>query len=143
MSCCLLAILSTSPAYLLFSHTFWQFWGFCELCSPGNPVKLSQLRYTANTPMDYGTVSCSVAAEMTEGDRGIGAGRPCVYHIVPAGKDVYRVEQLDLTPEMEVFHMLFERCHTKKRKRSIKQDTQYFNFRSEVLLDHPVLLKMT
>ena len=88
--------------------------------------------------MDYGTVSCSVAAEMTEGDRGIGAGRPCVYHIVPAGKDVYRVEQLDLTPEMEVFHMLFERCHTKNRKGSIKQHIQYFNFRSKVQLDHPV-----
>ena len=44
-----------------------------------------QLRYTVNTPMDYGSVSCSVAEEMTEDD-GIGAGRPCVYHIVPAGK---------------------------------------------------------
>ena len=56
----------------------------------GNPVNpLPQLRYTANTPMDYGTVSCSVAAGMTEDD-GIGAGRPCVYHIVPAGKVGFR-----------------------------------------------------
>ena len=36
--------------------------------------------------MDYGSVSCSVAAEMTEDDGGVGAGRPCVYHIIPAGK---------------------------------------------------------
>ena len=38
--------------------------------------------------MDYGSVSCSVAAEMTEGSGGdgVGPGRPCVYHIVPAGK---------------------------------------------------------
>ena len=29
-----------------------------------------------------------------------------------------REVQLDLTPEIEVFHMLFARCHTKHRKRS-------------------------
>ena len=27
---------------------------------------------------------------------------------------------MDLTPEIEVFNMLFERCRTKNRKRSIK-----------------------
>ena len=26
----------------------------------------------------------------------------------------YREVQLDLTPEIEVFHMLFKKCHTKK-----------------------------
>ena len=46
--------------------------------------------------------------------------------------------QLDLTPEVEVFHMLFEICHTKNRKRSIKQHIKYFNFWSLVLLDLPV-----
>ena len=46
--------------------------------------------------MDYGSVSCSVAAEMTtEGDDGdgVGPGRPCVYHIVPAGKVINNVFQ--------------------------------------------------
>ena len=28
---------------------------------------------------------------------------------------------MDLTPEIEVFNMLFERCRTKNRRRSIKQ----------------------
>ena len=32
--------------------------------------------------------------------------------------------------------MLFERCHTKNRKKSIKQHIQYF--KSYVLLDHPL-----
>ena len=50
----------------------------------------------------------------------------------------YREAQLDITPEMEVFHMQFERCHTRNRKRSIKQHIKYFNFRSQVQLDHPV-----
>ena len=31
----------------------------------------------------------------------------------------YREVQLDLTPEIEVLYMLFERCHTKDRKRSL------------------------
>ena len=44
--------------------------------------------------------------------------------------NVYKEVQLDLTPEIEVFHMLFERCPTKNRKRSIKQHIKYFNFRS-------------
>ena len=35
--------------------------------------------------------------------------------------------------------MLFDRCHTKNRKRSIKQHIKYLNFWSKVLLDHPVL----
>ena len=47
--------------------------------------------------------------------------------------------QLDLTPEIEVFHMLFERS-TKDRKISIKLHVKYFNFRSLVQLDHPVRL---
>ena len=51
---------------------------------------------------------------------------------------MYREVQLDLTPEIEVFHMLFERFHTKKRKRSFKQHKKYFNIRYLVQLDHPV-----
>ena len=51
-------------------------------------------------------------------------------------KIAYREVQLDLTPEIEEFHMMFERCHTKKnRRRSI---IKYFNFGSSVQLDHPV-----
>ena len=52
-------------------------------------------------------------------------------------KGQYRVVQLDLTPEIEVLHMMFERSHTKNRKRSIKQ---HFNFQSQVQLDHPVVV---
>ena len=48
----------------------------------------------------------------------------------------YREVQLDLTPEIEVFHMLFERSRTKNRKKSIKQHRKYFNFRSKVQLNH-------
>ena len=43
---------------------------------------------------------------------------------------VYRVVQLDLTSEIEVFHKLFDRCHTKIRKRSIKNHIKYYKFRS-------------
>ena len=34
---------------------------------------------------------------------------------------VYREVQLDSTPEIEVFHTLFERCQSKNGKISIKQ----------------------
>ena len=53
-------------------------------------------------------------------------------------KELYRIY---FTPEMEVFYMLFERCHTKKRQRYLKQHViyMYFNFRSIIQLDHPVL----
>ena len=40
----------------------------------------------------------------------------------------YREVKLDLTPEMEVFKMLFERCHSKNRNRSLKQHIKYLNF---------------
>ena len=40
----------------------------------------------------------------------------------------YREVHLDLTPEIEVFDMLFERCHAKNRNKSIKQHVKY-NFR--------------
>ena len=38
---------------------------------------------------------------------------------------MYWEVQLDLTPEIEVFHILFERCHTKNRERSIEQHIKY------------------
>ena len=34
---------------------------------------------------------------------------------------VYREVQLDFTPEMEIFYMLFDRCHTKSRKEYISK----------------------
>ena len=40
----------------------------------------------------------------------------------------YRVVQLDFTQEIEVFNMLFDRCHIEKRKSSIKHHGEYFNF---------------
>ena len=42
------------------------------------------------------------------------------------------------TPEIEVSYILFERCHTKNRKRCLKQHIKYFNFMSKIQLDHPV-----
>ena len=51
---------------------------------------------------------------------------------------MYREVQLDSTPEIEVFHMLSERCPTEDRKRSVKQHIKYFNFRSKIQLDNPV-----
>ena len=50
----------------------------------------------------------------------------------------YREVQGDITPEIEVFHMLFERCHYKYRKRSIKLPIKYVSFRSKIQLDLPV-----
>ena len=49
-----------------------------------------------------------------------------------------REVQLDFTPEIDVFYTLFDRCHTRNRKRSLKQNKEYFNFRSKIQLDHPV-----
>ena len=52
---------------------------------------------------------------------------------------MYREVHLDL--RIEVFHMLFERCHTlKDRKRSIKQHIKDLNFRNKIQLDHPVVI---
>ena len=36
-------------------------------------------------------------------------------------------------------YMLFERCHTKKGRISLKHHIKYFNFRSKIKLDHPVV----
>ena len=49
---------------------------------------------------------------------------------------------MDSTPEIEVFHMLFERCHTKNRKRSTRQHIKYFIFRCYIQLDLPVKYNM-
>ena len=43
--------------------------------------------------------------------------------------------RLDLTPEIEVFHMLSDRCHTKNRTISFKQHIKYLNIRSYDQLD--------
>ena len=43
---------------------------------------------------------------------------------------LYREVQLDFTPEMEVFFMLYERCHIENIKRSFKQHMKCLNFRS-------------
>ena len=43
---------------------------------------------------------------------------------------MYREVQLDIRPEIEVFHMLLERCHTKKKKRSLNRNMKYLNFLS-------------
>ena len=51
----------------------------------------------------------------------------------------YREVQLDFTPEMAVFLILFERCHTKYRNIYLKQHIKYFNFQRKIQLDHPVL----
>ena len=51
---------------------------------------------------------------------------------------VYRKVQLDFTPEIKVFVMLFERCHSKNSVKSIKQHIKYFNLRSKMQPDPPV-----
>ena len=55
----------------------------------------------------------------------VGKLRERVEHLI----QVYSEVQLDSTPEMEVLYMMFDRCHTKDRKRSLKRHTKYFNFR--------------
>ena len=35
-------------------------------------------------------------------------------------RELYREVQLDVTPEIEVFHMMFERFHAVNRKKSFK-----------------------
>ena len=46
--------------------------------------------------------------------------------------------QLNFTPEIKVFHVLFERCHTKDRKISDEQHMKCFIFQCNVQLDHPI-----
>ena len=45
---------------------------------------------------------------------------------------------MDLTPEIEVFHVLFQRCHAENRNISIKYHVRYVHFRSYVQLYHPL-----
>ena len=64
-------------------------------------------------------------------------GRKSVGHLTlittrsahPTDLEVYRVVQLDFTPEIEVFNMLFDKYQIKKRESSIKQHSEYFNFK--------------
>ena len=49
-----------------------------------------------------------------------------------------RVVQLNLTPEMEVFYMLFERCLSIFSMASLKQHIEYFHSRCKIQLDLPV-----
>ena len=39
---------------------------------------------------------------------------------------------------LEVSHMLFERCHTKNRKKSVKHHLKYFNFWCKIQSDQPL-----
>ena len=48
--------------------------------------------------------------------------------------------QLNFTPEIEVFYMLFERTPSILSMTSLKQHMEYFNFRCKIQLDHPVKL---
>ena len=40
---------------------------------------------------------------------------------------IYRVVQLKLTQQIEVFYMLFARCHIENAKKSLKLHIKYFN----------------
>ena len=51
---------------------------------------------------------------------------------------LYREVQLAFNPEIEVFFMLFDRYHSKYRRRSNKQHSKYF-CRCKTQLHHPVL----
>ena len=45
---------------------------------------------------------------------------------------------LNITPEIEVFYMLFERSLSNFSLTSLKKHIQYLNFQSNIKLDHPV-----
>ena len=60
----------------------------------------------------------------------------------PYSKALYRVIQLHLTPEIEVFHMHFERSRTKNGMRYIKQHIKCYNFLSNST-GPPCTLKVT
>ena len=51
---------------------------------------------------------------------------------------MYRVVQLTFTPEIKVFHMLFEISLSIFSMTSLKQHIEYFNFRCKIKLDLPV-----
>ena len=52
---------------------------------------------------------------------------------------IYRVVQRNFNPEIESFYMLFERSLSNFSLSSLKQHIEYFNFRSEIQLEHPVI----
>ena len=51
----------------------------------------------------------------------------------------YKVVQLHLSPEIEGFYMLFDTFHSIFSMTTFKHHMDYFNFRSLVQLDLPVL----
>ena len=51
---------------------------------------------------------------------------------------IYRVVQLNFTPEIEVFYMLFERPLSIFSMSALKQHIEYFHLQSEIQLDLPV-----
>ena len=56
---------------------------------------------------------------------------------IQSGTYMYRV-QLELTPEIEVFYMLFDRSLSIFSMISLKQHIEYFNFRCKIQVDLPV-----
>ena len=50
----------------------------------------------------------------------------------------YRVVQLNFTPEIEVFYMMFERPLSIFSMTSLKQHIEYSHFRCKILFDLPV-----
>ena len=50
----------------------------------------------------------------------------------------YKVVQLNLTPEIEVFDMLFDRSLSIFSMTFLKQHMEYFNFRCKIHFDLPV-----
>ena len=52
---------------------------------------------------------------------------------------LYRVDQLNLTPEIEVFYMLFDRSLSISSMTSLKLHMKYFHFRCYIQLGLPVI----
>ena len=48
---------------------------------------------------------------------------------------MYRVAQLNFTPEIEVFYILFERSLSIFKETTVKLLIEYFNFRCTIQLD--------
>ena len=80
------------------------------------------------------------AAEGGGADRGLVAHTHAVGEAVRARRlgNLYRVVQLNFTPEIEVFYMPFGRSLSIFSMTSVKQHIECFNFRCKIQLDLPV-----
>ena len=72
---------------------------------------------------------------------GLAAGflAPYIHSQTQSHVMLYRVDQLNLTPEIEVFYMLFDRSLSISSMTSLKLHMKYFHFRCYIQLGLPVI----